>query len=168
MKQKNYKKGVGRWTFLSLLVLFLCAGMVNANAQPPKKAGAKKSARYSYLPSGYQQLGSSTLYFKMTNETFDLLGQFGEYYYSSTYADYGYHSSFQVDGGSSGWINMSDGTTIDGVTGKITMEEWSGLSIIKYTFENTTAIKFLPLTWNHPDCRIRPECSRDLNRRHNT
>jgi hypothetical protein len=48
MKQKNYKKGVGRWTFLSLLVLFLCAGLVNANAQPPKKAGAKKSARYSY------------------------------------------------------------------------------------------------------------------------
>ncbi|MBQ1702168.1 MAG: hypothetical protein II023_09905, partial [Prevotella sp.] len=138
MKQKNYKKGVGRWTFLSLLVLFLCAGLVNANAQPPKKAGAKKSARYSYLPSDYQQLGNSTLYFKMMNETFDLLGQFGEYYYSSTYADYGYHSSFQVDGGSSGWINMSDGTTIDGVTGKITMEEWSGLSIIKYTFENTT------------------------------
>ena len=108
MKQKNYKKGVGRWTFLSLLVLFLCAGLVNANAQPPKKAGAKKSARYSYLPSDYQQLGNSTLYFKMMNETFDLLGQFGEYYYSSTYADYGYHSSFQVDGGSSGWINMSD------------------------------------------------------------
>lgn len=154
MKQKNYKKGVGRWTFLSLLVLFLCAGMVNANAQPPKKAGAKKSARYSYLPSGYQQLGSSTLYFKMTNETFDLLGQFGEYYYSSTYADYGYHSSFQVDGGSSGWINMSDGTTIDGVTGKITMEEWSGLSIIKYTFENTTDEDHLISTGTRADVMI--------------
>ena len=138
MKQSTFKRRTGKWTFLSLFVLFLCAGVLNANAQPPKKAGAKKASRYSYLPGGYQQLGNSTLYFKIGSSSFDLLGQFGEYYYSSTYGDYGYSSAFQVDGGSSDWINMGNGTTIDGVTAKISMEEWSGLSIIKYTFENAT------------------------------
>ncbi len=154
MKKNDCSKRVGKWSFLSLFVLFLCAGMVNANAQPPKKAGAKKASRYYQLPSGYQQLGNSTLYFRIGDNSFDLLGQFGEYYYSSTYGDYGYSSSFQVDGGSSDWINMVNGTTINGVTGKISMEEWSGLSIIKYTFENTTDEDHLVSTGTRADVMI--------------
>ena len=154
MKQGTFKRRTGKWTFLSLFVLFMCAGMVNVHAQAPKKAGAKKASRYSYLPGGYQQLGNSTLYFKIGNTSFDLLGQFGEYYYSATYADAGYFSSFQVDGGSSDWINMANGTTINGVTGKISMEEWSGLSIIKYTFENATDEDHVVSTGTRADVMI--------------
>lgn len=115
-----------------LLFCIFCMGLFSSQSDAqtvPKKKGVLRSLSNS-LPYGYTQLGNSTLYYKQNSESIDLIGQFSELYYSSTYGDYGYSSAMKVDDNRAININSLDGTISDGVTVKITLEEYNGLAAI--------------------------------------
>ena len=129
-----------------LLFCIFCMGLFSSQSDAqtvPKKKGVLRSLSNS-LPYGYTQLGNSTLYYKQNSESIDLIGQFSELYYSSTYGDYGYSSAMKVDDNRAININSLDGTISDGVTVKITLEEYNGLAQFNYvvTNANDTEKKF--------------------------
>lgn len=84
----------------------------------PKKGKSQLRSIYSSVPSGYQQLGMSTLYYKQTSGAIDLIGQFGSQFYSSTFSNGGYKSAMKVGSNGAVSINSSLETTSDGVTVK--------------------------------------------------
>ena len=105
----------------------------------PKKGKSQLRSIYSSVPSGYQQLGMSTLYYKQTSGAIDLIGQFGSQFYSSTFSNGGYKSAMKVGSNGAVSINSSLETTSDGVTVKINVVEYNGLAQFQYSVTNTNA-----------------------------
>ena len=66
-----------------MLFLVISMGIIPffGNAQmvqtAPKKGKSQLRSIYSSVPSGYQQLGMSTLYYNQTSGAIDIIGQFG-------------------------------------------------------------------------------------------
>lgn len=135
--------------FLLLLSLMFAMGTSMSYAQkgtiPPKKPAGRKATIYPYLPSGYQQLGDTRLYYLYTLNnpaagsqygSIDILGQYDDNYYSSTYEDSGYRVALQVGDNSARDVNCIDGTTIDGVTITAAIEQQTELARIVYSVSN--------------------------------
>ena len=118
---------------LTCMLMALVAGFgamqmsaqVDAVTAEKVKAGmaAKSAAIHPYLPSGYQQLGDTKIYYHIGYHdaanfnyyTIDILGEINGSYYSSTYNDSGYLGAFSVDGGTAEYLDCVNGTTISGV-----------------------------------------------------
>ncbi len=123
-------------TILSLALLAgACAMQLNA---APGKA-PNRSAIFNYLPSGFQQLGNTSIYYNVSARDaagiddqvtgFSILGKIGNQYYSSTYEPNetsiwgtttyhegaGFIAAFQVDNNAATYLNAATGTTANGV-----------------------------------------------------
>ena len=122
---------------ITVLLIALIAGAfaMQMNAAPGK--APMRSAIFSSLPSGFQQLGNTSIYYNVSERNaagpgaqtgYSLLGKIGNYYYSSTYEaneehlfwtenreGAGFIGAFQVNGGTATYLNAATGTTSNNV-----------------------------------------------------
>ena len=139
-------------TFI-LMALVAGFGVMNAATIDEQAAQLKASvanraaAIHETLPSGYQQLGDSKIYYSIanhysvitgTNPTIDILGEIDGKYYSSTYNDAGYLPAFSVNGGDAEYLDCVDGNTIDGVHATASIVQAGDVAArIVFTLTNT-------------------------------
>ena len=69
---------------LLVMSMSLISFLGNAQVSKPslKKGISQLRSITSNVPSEYSQLGNSTLYYKQTSSSIDLIGQFGNQFYS--------------------------------------------------------------------------------------
>ena len=132
---------------LSVMLLLLLP-VANASAQHnlPRKAKSKAS-KYSSLPSGYSQVGSTKLYYgykkytkTMNTDNYynvDIIGFYNNAYYSSTFDDGGYKLSIKVDNNSAARVDSRNGTTVSGVTIQTSIIQLKNYARICYDVSNT-------------------------------
>ena len=129
----------------------LNAASIEDEAAQLKASVARKSAAiHNTLPSGYQQLGDSKIYYNIadhysvitgTNPTIDILGEINGQYYSSTYNDAGYLPAFSVNGGDAQYLDCVNGTTINGVRGVASIVQSGDVAArIIYTLTNNNNV----------------------------
>lgn len=150
-----------------MLLLLMPTIVINAQPAPPKK-GPNKASRYSYLPTGYNQVGSTQLYSKQYSEAIDMIGFYNGYYYSSTYNDYGYKLSVQVGNNSAIRVDCLNGTTNNGVAVQPSVEQQGDLARICYTVTNTNANDITISMGVHADVMIGYNDSAPISRRIDT
>lgn len=151
-----------------MALLFFCV-VQNVYAQNgPKKNSARRASRYSYLPTGYNQVGSTQLYYKQYSEAIDMIGYYNGYYYSSTYSDYGYKLSVQVGSNSATRVDCLNGTTTNGVTVQPSVEQQGELARICYTVTNTNETDVVISLGTHADVMIGSNDSAPIERRIDT
>lgn len=155
------------WMVLLLLVVVqnVCAqdGLNGLNGS--KKTSAQRASRYSSLPSGYTQVGTTQLYCKQYSEAIDMMGYYNGYYYSSTYSDYGYKLSVQVGSNNAIMVNCLNGTTTNGVTVQPSVEQQGDLARICYTVTNTNETDVVISLGIHADVMIGSNDSAPIERR---
>ena len=125
-----------------LLMMFMGVICVPGNTQVVSKKlipKAKVQTRMvsNSLPYGYRQLGLSDLYYYDDGWSVDVIGKFGNDYYSSTYSNGGYRSAMKVNQHSAVSGDFSNGVTDDGVTVKIELNDYNGLAQFNYIVTNT-------------------------------
>ena len=122
------------YRLLLVMSMSLISFLGNAQVSKPslKKGISQLRSITSNVPSGYSQLGNSTLYYKQTPNSIDLIGQFGNQFYSSTYGNNGYKSAVKIDSNPAVSINSESGTTNNDVTVKMELVDYNGLAQFKY------------------------------------
>ena len=146
---------------LTLLLLALLAGTcaMQVNAAPGK--APMRSSIYTTLPSGFQRLGSTSIYYSIDRRQaagpgyqygISLLGRIDNKYYSSTYQPEdqswlfpedrpgaGFIAAFQVNNGTAAYLDALNGTTSNGVRMTARLEGQGEVAArIIYTLTNTT------------------------------
>ena len=150
---------------LTVLLIALIAGAfaMQLNAAPSK--GPSRSNNYSSLPDGYQQLGSTSIYYNISQRYANgpgnqygvsILGKIGSEYYSCTFeheeeepewwefwVDWepapgaGFIAALQVNGGTATYVNALNGTTSNGVRMTTRLEPQGDVAArIIYTLQN--------------------------------
>ena len=153
--------------FSVMLLLLMPTTVINAQPTPPKKS-PNKASRYSYLPSGYSQVGSTQLYSMQYANAIDMIGFYNGYYYSSTYNDYGYKLSVQVENNDAVRVDCLNGTTNNGVAVQPSVEQQGDLAHICYTVTNTNANDVTISMGVHADVMIGNNDSAPISRRIDT
>lgn len=167
MRKMYHGNGRSRWSFFHLLVLMLCFGqVVDVLAQPPQKKTKPRQATYSSLPGGYYQVGSTQLYYR-TFDNIDVLGYYNSRYYSSTYSNGGYKVSIQV-GDNATRVNCQNGSTVNGVEFRATIEEQGDLARISYILTNTNDEDVTISIGTHADVMIGNNDRAPISRRVDT
>ena len=127
--------------FILLLLLPAMAATAQMSNGVPPKRGANKANKYSSLPSGYTQVGSTQLYYYYRNYSnaynIDVIGYYNGYYYSSTFSDSGYRLSVKVGKNNAVRVNCLNGTTNNGVTIQPSVVQQGELARMCYTVTNT-------------------------------
>ena len=141
----------------TLLLVALIAGVCVLQAAPGK--APMRSAIFNSLPSGFQQLGNTSIYYNVSEREaagpgeqtgFSILGKIGNQYYSSTYeanqnhlfyTEYregaGFIAAFRVNGGTANYLNAATGNTVNGVNMKARIEPQGEVCArIVYTLTN--------------------------------
>lgn len=142
-----------RILFVSLVLLFLLVPGC-AYSQPKFKKVPMRASKYSYLPSGYNRVGNTQLYYKQNSNAIDMLGYYNGYYYSSTFSDYGYKLSVQVGSNSAVRVDCLNGTTNYGVTVQPSIEQQGELARICYVVTNTNEEDVVVSLGTHADVMI--------------
>ena len=127
-----------RLLFVMSMSLISFLGNAQVSKSSLKKGMPQLRSITSNVPSGYSQLGNSTLYYKQTSNSIDLVGQFGNQFYSSTYGNNGYESAVKIDSNQAEPIDSESGTTNNGVTVKMELVDYNGLAQFKYIVTNTS------------------------------
>lgn len=158
--------------YLPLIIFFLlfCFPLNSIYAQQnvQKKAQAQKASRYSYLPSGYKQVGSTQLYYNQDYYGIDIIGYYNGYYYSSTYGDGGYKLSVKVNNNYATTVDCVNGTTNNGVTVLPSIEQQGELARICYTVTNTNEEDVVVSLGTHADVMIGNNDRAPISRRIDT
>ena len=144
---------------ITVLLIALIAGAfaMQMNAAPGK--APMRSAIFSSLPSGFQQLGNTSIYYSIDRRQaagpgyqygVSILGKIGNSYYSSTYQPEdqswffpedrpgaGFIAAFQVNNGTATYLNALDGTTSNNVHVTCRLEPQGDVAArIVYTLTN--------------------------------
>ena len=133
--------------YLLIATLWLTA-LATAMAQPDaKKAGPRKANIYTTLPTGYSRVGNTLLYKMLVTKSstvqkinctnYDVIGQFGTKYYSSTFGDNGYYAAMKVGSNSAIYLKQNGTTTSGTVTATTAIEQQGTMARISYTLRNT-------------------------------
>ena len=169
----NYKKEHFRCRFqrmiipwMALLLLGIVQDVCAQNGA--KKTSARRASKYSYLPSGYSQVGTTQLYYKQNSDAIDMMGYYNGYYYSSTYSDYGYRLAVQVGSNSAVNVDCLNGTTVNGVTVLPFIEQQGELARICYTVINTNETDVMISLGTHADVMIGNNDRAPISRRIDT
>jgi len=131
-----------------LLLLFMSLS-VNALAQTRRMSLVKsKIITHGTPPSGYERLGDTNLYYirkqggidagGVSLGSIDIVGRFGEDYYSSTYGNNGYVVAMQVGNNTASFMDCLEGGILDGVAFRADIEQQGDLAKVYYTLSNTT------------------------------
>lgn len=151
------------------LSVLLCCTANSAYAQgSPKKKAPNRASRYSSLPSGYTQVGTTQLYIKTTATGIDVIGAYGGYYYSSTYSDRGYKVAMQVGSNSAISVDCLNGTTNNGVTFLASVEQQGELARICYSLTNSNEEDVVVSLGTHADVMIGSNDRAPISRRIDT
>ena len=121
----------------------------SSNRNVPARKGNKAPRRtiFNGVPENYFQVGNTDLYYSrkqghiyvgdVSVGSIDLIGKFGESYYSSTYGDYGYVVAMQVGTNTAAFVDCLTGSTLDGVTFRADVEAQGEMARMYYTVTNT-------------------------------
>lgn len=131
-----------------LLLLFMSLS-VNALAQTRRMSSVKpKVITYGTPPNGYERLGDTNLYYirkqggidagGVSLGSIDIVGRFGENYYSSTYGNNGYVVAMQVGNNTASFMDCLEGGILDGIAFRADIEQQGDLAKVYYTLSNTT------------------------------
>lgn len=138
----------GRWWLTALrrglpvaaMTLCAVAAMAQVKGSDPSKRFAPSRSVESDVPYGYERVGTTDLYARQ-EWTIDIYGAFGDYYYSSTFSDGGYHAALCVSNSDGeqyyGEVDCR-GSELLGVQFSASVEQQSELARITYTLRNTT------------------------------
>lgn len=135
-------------------------------AAPPKRAIARSV--YYNVPSGYNQVGNTDIYYRQSSSSVDVMGKFGEQYYSSTYSDVGYKLAMKVGEGYATNIDCLNGTTVGGINCTVSIAPQGELARIIYTVTNTTEKDTTVSLGTHADVMIGSNDSAPISRRKDT
>ena len=167
--KKEHLKCISHRMFILWMGLSLLGIVQNVCAQnEPKKTSAHKASRYSSLPSGYNQIGTTKLYCKQSSHAIDIIGYYDGYYYSSTYSDYGYKLSVKVGDNSPVRVDCLNGTTNNGVLVSSSIEQQGELARICYTLTNNNSKDIVVSLGVHADVMIGDNDRAPIERRKDT
>lgn len=152
---------------LFAMVLLCCITQGVYAQKNPKKVYARAS-QYSYLPSGYTRVGNTQLYYKPTDEAFDMIGYYAGYYYSSTYNDRGYRLAIQIDEHDAIPVDCLNGTTTHGVSVHPYVEQQGELARVCYLVTNDNESDVRISMGVHADVMIGNNDSAPISRRIDT
>ena len=155
----NYKKGHFRCRFQRMIIpwmaVLLCcwtyaayAALDSSNRDVPERKGNKAPSRtiFNGVPENYYQVGNTDLYYSrklghiyvgdVSVGSIDLIGKFGDNYYSSTYGDYGYVVAMQVGDNTAAFVDCLTGSTLNGVSFRADIEAQGEMARMYYTVTN--------------------------------
>lgn len=118
-----------------LFLLLLLPALIASTQQPPKKARSK-AGKYSTLPNGYNQVGSTALYCRHRQNSIDFIGYYNDYYYSSTYGDEGYSLAIKVGGNKAVRVDCLNGIQVNGVQVQPSVVQQGEFAQVCYTVTN--------------------------------
>lgn len=151
----------------ALFCLFMTGSSVPTfGQQKPKLISARTIS--SSVPSGYQQVGNTQLYYKQSTSSIDFQGRFDNKYYGSTYSNQGYKVAMQVNGGTPTTVNCLNGSTLNGITFRASVEAQGELARICYTVTNTTETDAVVSLGTHADIMIGNNDRAPISRRTDT
>ena len=169
---------LGNSKLLMWLSLLLFGISIQGYAQDKpieKKKSMRKAGVYSSLPSGYQQVGNTKLYYTYSTKknnavatnygSIDIVGKYGSSYYTSTYYDAGYRVAMQVDNYSAVNVNCKNGTTNNGVTITSSVEQQGELARIVYHITNNNSTDKTVSVGVHADVMIGDNDQAPISRR---
>lgn len=110
-----------------MLVLGLFLFGLNGYAQTKPKLPQKplphskmtRAASYDYVPSGYEQVGTTDLCYQQKGSSIDVKGYFNGSWYSSTYSDGGYKAAISV-------TKKAEDHGEETISGSYTVNSWRG------------------------------------------
>ncbi len=154
---------------LSLVALSLMMVQLPLSAQKaraPQKAIAR-SVRYD-VPNGYQQLGSTDLFYRQSSENIDFIGRYNSQYYSSTYSDGGYRLAIKVGSNDPMTVDCVNGTSIESVTCNVSIVQQGDLGRVVYTVTNSSDSDVNVSLGTHADVMIGNNDGAPISRRIDT
>lgn len=166
-KKEHYRCRLQRMIVPWIVLLLLGVAQNMCAQNEPKKAPARAD-RYTYLPSGYTQVGSTQLYYKQNSEAIDMIGYYDGYYYSSTFSDDGYKLSVQVGTNSATLVDCLNGTISGGVRVQPSVEQQGELARVCYTVTNTNETDVVISLGTHADVMIGNNDRAPISRRIDT
>lgn len=102
---------------------------------------------HSEAPSDYTRVGNTDIYYyrklgaifagSVSIGSLDFVGKFEDYYYSSTYDDYGYVVAMQVDNNEASFMDCLNGATLNGVSFTASVEAQGEFARVCYTLTNS-------------------------------
>lgn len=168
MNRVNLDVRVGfRWLFIVGLSFLMCCMTYEVYAQKSPQKGVLR-ARYPSLPSGYNQVGSTQLYYNQNSNAIDMIGYYNGYYYSSTYNNRGYKLAIQVGSNSAVFVDCLSGTTTNGVTVLPSVEQQGDLARICYVVTNNNTEDVVISLGTHADVMIGGNDRAPISRRIDT
>ena len=141
------------WLFL-LIGMMLSSIVVSADAQKPKKTRSLTRSVSSSIPSGYSQLGSTDILYKISSNSIDIQGKYNDKYYGSTFSNNGYKVAMQVGSNSAVNLNPLDGSTSNGVSFSAEIIPQGELGRVCYYISNTTENDVIVSLGIHADVMI--------------
>ena len=154
-KKKEYLRCRFQRMIIPWMVVLLCcwthaayAAMDSSKRDVPARKGNKAPRRtiFNGIPENYYQVGNTDLYYSrklghiyvgnVSVGSIDLIGKFGDYYYSSTYGDYGYVVAMQVGDNTAAFVDCLTGSTLNGVTFRADVEAQGEMARMYYTVTN--------------------------------
>ena len=146
LKKLKYRKLL---CMLSLIIAMLASVVINVGAERPTKArrGVIRRSIQDTVPQGYTQLEGTQLFYSrkmggvyvgsLSVGSIDLIGKFGDSYYSSTYGDFGYVVALKVDDYDASFADCLNGSTHNGVSFRADIEPQGEMARMYYTLTNT-------------------------------
>ena len=170
MKKDKRKAGKVMTKALILLIpILMCCITQGINAQDvPKKSSSSRASQYPSLPGGYTQVGTTQLYYRQYSDAIDMIGYYNGYYYSSTYADYGYKLSIKVGNNSAVRVDCFNGTKTNGVTVLPSIVQQGELARICYAVTNNNEEDVVISLGTHADVMIGYNDAAPISRRLDT
>lgn len=152
--------------FLLLAVLPTLSYADSPNDTPPKKVITR--AVYSYVPEGYSQVGNTDIYVCQDSKSIDVIGKFGDQYYSSTYGNGGYKLAMKVGDNYATSVDCYNGTTVDSVNCTVSVLPQGELARIVYTVNNLSDCDTVVSLGTHADVMIGDNDRAPISRRIDT
>ncbi len=160
-------------TFIKKLTLVALSVMMaqlpsfgQTKEKSPKKVIAR-SVRYD-VPSGYQRLGTTDLFYRQSSESIDFIGRYNSQYYSSTYSDGGYKLAIKVGSNYPMTVDCVNGTSIESVFCNVSVVQQGDLGRVIYTVTNSSDSAVNVSLGTHADVMIGSNDSAPISRRIDT
>ena len=141
------------WLFL-LIGMMLSSIVVSADAQKTEKPRSLTRSVSSSIPSGYSQLGSTDIIYKVSSNSIDIQGKYNDKYYGSTYSNNGYKVAMQVGNNSAVNLNPLNGSSSNGVNFSAEIIPQGELGRVCYYISNTTDNDVIVSLGIHADVMI--------------
>lgn len=168
---QSCKKMVALLLFMFGIVISL---PIQAQRNSPKKVQGR-SIYYNQPPEGYSKLGTTDLYYSrkmgrvyvgnVAVGSIDLIGKFGDYFYSSTYGDYGYVVSMEVNQNNAQLVDCLTGSEIDGVTFVADVEQQGDMARVYYSVTNNNETDAIISLGVYDDVAVGDNISPNISRK---